>query len=199
MFSPACTPCTLSAEYPVRTALPARIIPVGQGGRTDSRLLLLALISAPTANRATVAKNIIILIFIILRFNSGIRRPVPRGYPTSNSLWPGTTVRKGNKNTPENSKVDSRKNSRQAQRPGYSRPQHKKIAPDMHTFRPQAASFGYFYYLCWAKYRYRMQPVNRTSDPQGQPVSTNLSATGFREPGFCNQVQPQDRGRARTA
>jgi len=69
----------------------------------------------------------------------------------------------------------------------------------MHTFRPQAASFGYFYYLCWAKYRYRMQPVNRTSDPQGQPVSTNLSATGFREPGFCNQVQPQDRGRARTA
>lgn len=61
----------------------------------------------------------------------------------------------------------------------------------MHTFRPQAASFGYFYYLCWAKYRYRMQPVNRTSDPQGQPVSTNLSATGFREPGFCNQVQPR--------
>jgi len=109
MFSPACTPCTLSAEYPVRTALPARIIPAGQGGRTDSRLLLRALISAPTANRATVAKNSIMLIFIILRFNSGIQRPVPRGYPTSNSLWPGTTVRKGNKNTRKTARLTAGK------------------------------------------------------------------------------------------
>ncbi|BFK95080.1 hypothetical protein KML24008_06970 [Alistipes onderdonkii] len=34
-----------------------------------------------------------------------------------------------------------------------------------------------------------MQPVNRTSDPQGQPVSTGLSATGFREPGFLSRAQ----------
>ena len=188
----------LSAEYPVRTALPARIIPAGQGGRTDSRLLLRALISAPTANRATVAKNSIMLIFIILRFNSGIQRPVPRGYPTSNSLWPGTTVRKGNKNTRKTARLTAGKQPAGTKARIFA-PATQKIAPDMHTFRPQAASFGYFYYLCWAKYRYRMQPVNRTSDPQGQPVSTNLSATGFREPGFCNQVQPQDRGRARTA
>ena len=29
----------------------------------------------------------------------------------------------------------------------------------------------------------------RTSDPQGQPVSTGLSATGFREPGFLSRAQ----------
>lgn len=41
--------------------------------------------------------------------DSGIRRPVPRGYPTSNSLWPGTTVRKGNKNTRKTARLTAGK------------------------------------------------------------------------------------------